>query len=98
MPWRRNEFLYLQDVGKARSVHHASQNQELSRKIGNRVENLSRLCWTARWGRYEIHTVAEASECPDHLGGTHLRLPLVDRWPKFLILDALVQDLPNQTT
>jgi hypothetical protein len=42
--------------------------------------------------------IAESSQFADHLAGPHLPRLRADRWAALLVPNALVQNLPNQTT
>jgi hypothetical protein len=42
--------------------------------------------------------VAETSQFPDHLAHSHLLRLCADRWSAFLVPNALVKNLPNETT
>ena len=42
--------------------------------------------------------IAETSQFPDHLARPHLLRFFADGWPAFLVPNAFVEDLPNQTT
>jgi len=42
--------------------------------------------------------IAETSQFADHLARPHLLRFFADGWPAFLIANALVKSLPNQTT
>jgi hypothetical protein len=62
-----------------------------------RVENHFESCRALRLGTYELNPIAKASKIPDHLSGT-LLLPLAsDSRTTLLILNALVENLPNQS-
>ena len=56
--------------------------------------NLSR-----RWhGWCELNPIPETSEFADHLARSYLLRFFGDGWPAFLVANAFVEDLPNQTT
>jgi hypothetical protein len=42
--------------------------------------------------------VAKAAKFTKHLGGSTVCPRLVDRWAAFFVRDAVVQDLPHQST
>jgi hypothetical protein len=42
--------------------------------------------------------IAETSQFADHLARPHLLRSFVDGWAAFLVPNAFVEDLPNQTT
>ena len=47
---------------------------------------------------WQLDQVTEASEFADHLARPHLLRFFADGWSAFLVLNAFVQDLPNQST
>src|SRR5688500_10700937 len=63
-----------------------------------RVENPCHSSRTARWRRCVLHAVPELSEVPAHLGRATLCAQSGDGRATFLIRNALVQNLPDQTT
>src|SRR5437870_11314965 len=63
-----------------------------------RVENLLRSCRTARWSWDTFDAIAETSQFADHLARSHLLRLCADRWSAFLVPNALVKNLPNETT
>ena len=42
--------------------------------------------------------IAQTSQFPDHLARPHLLRFFADGWPAFLVLHALVKNLPNEAT
>jgi hypothetical protein len=80
--------LLIRESGCAgEAIASATWSGRVSSALRTRVENHHGSCWTAfrRWS--EADAVAEASEFPDHLGRA-----------TFVIHDAVVQNLPDQTT
>jgi hypothetical protein len=64
----------------------------------DRVENPSRSCRAARWSRWKFDAVAETLPFADHLARSHLLRFLANGGPAFLVVNALVKNLPNQPT
>src|SRR4051812_42101830 len=52
----------------------------------------------ARWRRDQFDVVAERPQLADHLARPHLLRLHTDRWATFFVPNALVQNLPDQTT
>ena len=48
--------------------------------------------------REQFDAIAERSQFADHLARPHLLSLRADRWAAFFVPNALVQNLPNQTT
>ena len=48
--------------------------------------------------REQFDAIAESSQFADHLARPHLLRLRADGWAAFFVPNALVQDLPNQTT
>ncbi len=65
---------------------------------GTRVENLFPSCWAARSRRYELDSVAEASELADHVRRARAKALFGDCGTTFLVDDTLAQNLPDQST
>src|ERR1700730_10366260 len=77
-------------TGRHRSPHH--------RHGLTRVENRSHSCRAARGSRKPVDVIAETAQFADHLARPHLLRFFADGWSAFLIANALVKNLPNQTT
>src|SRR5580704_17576724 len=74
-------------------------NQPFTRLLGStRVENRSHSCRAARWSRKPFDVIAETAQFADHLARPHLLRFFADGWSAFLTANALVKNLPNQTT
>src|SRR4051794_40905394 len=58
----------------------------------------SRSCRVARRSRAKFDAVAETPQFADHLARSHLLRLVADSRPALLVADALVQNLPDQTT
>src|SRR5262249_9389796 len=63
-----------------------------------RVENLSRSCWVARGGLQQFDAIAERSQFADHLARSDPLRLRADSGPALFVVNAIVQDLPDQST
>ena len=51
-----------------------------------------------QWSRKQFDVIAETAQFADHLARPQFLRFFADGWPAFLVPNALVQDLPNETT
>ena len=61
-----------------------------------RIENHCR-SYCTRLRQYQLNSIPEAEQFPNHLGGPALRPRAADGWAAFLRPGALMQNLPDQT-